>query len=261
MTPHPGLPCDVTRTKAGFAGGVVVIFRPTTCTANKPIIYAVGDSHAGAYERSLHRLASEGREVRLYTLGGCRLIAYVKDIIPGCPSFRRAAIKDIGQRVKPGEVVFAPGLYTPRFRDAWGAPIREIDRNIDVDNEYSEHVEPLLQSGAHLVLEAPKPLSPTSAYRCSDWFNRINTYCRAGLDASRATIEAARAPALTALRTIEERSDAIEIWDPLQILCGPVTCAGTRDGKPLYYDTDHLSASGNDILYPALRSVLTRQMF
>ena len=41
-----------------------------------------------------------------------------------------------------------------------------------------------------------------------------------------------------------------QILDPLPYLCDEQRCYGSRDGKPLYYDDDHLSESGNKRLIP-----------
>jgi peptidoglycan/LPS O-acetylase OafA/YrhL len=256
MSSPAGLPCDVARAKTGFAGGELVIFSPTTCADELPAIWSVGDSHAGAYEHSYRRLAAEGREVQLYTMGGCRLVAYTEDTVAGCPAFRRAAIEHIRQRVKAGEVVFAPGLYTPRIRDSWGELPNAIDRTIDPERVYAEYLAPLIDAGARIVLEAPKPVSPTAMYRCSDWFNKENSYCAAGSDIGRSVIDQAIEPAVAGLLRLEGYSRNIEVWDPLPILCGRETCRGMLDGLPVYYDTDHLSAAGNDLLFPSLRSTL-----
>lgn len=48
-------------------------------------------------------------------------------------------------------------------------------------------------------------------------------------------------------------SDAgVTLFDPLPSLCpeGP-TCEGFRNGRPLFFDGDHLSAYGNQVVYPA----------
>jgi lysophospholipase L1-like esterase len=41
------------------------------------------------------------------------------------------------------------------------------------------------------------------------------------------------------------------VWDPLPVLCGQTSCDAFRDGRPLFFDGDHLSADGNRALYPS----------
>jgi hypothetical protein len=42
------------------------------------------------------------------------------------------------------------------------------------------------------------------------------------------------------------------VFDPFPILCPPgPTCDGYRDGRPLFFDGDHMSGYGNRVLLPA----------
>jgi SGNH domain (fused to AT3 domains) len=39
-------------------------------------------------------------------------------------------------------------------------------------------------------------------------------------------------------------------------LCSASSCNAFENGKPLFYDGDHLSGYGNDVLYPVFRREL-----
>lgn len=47
----------------------------------------------------------------------------------------------------------------------------------------------------------------------------------------------------------------VKILDPLPYLCDEQYCYGSRDGRPLYYDDDHLSEYGNKFLVPMFEQV------
>lgn len=47
----------------------------------------------------------------------------------------------------------------------------------------------------------------------------------------------------------------VKILDPLPYLCDDQYCYGSRDGRPLYYDDDHLSEYGNKFLIPMFEQV------
>jgi peptidoglycan/LPS O-acetylase OafA/YrhL len=47
----------------------------------------------------------------------------------------------------------------------------------------------------------------------------------------------------------------IKILDPLPYLCRDGRCFGDKDGRPIYYDDDHLSEFGNKLLVPMFREV------
>lgn len=47
----------------------------------------------------------------------------------------------------------------------------------------------------------------------------------------------------------------VKILDPLPYLCSDGRCRGTRGGRPLYFDDDHLSEFGNRLLVPMFAEV------
>ena len=51
----------------------------------------------------------------------------------------------------------------------------------------------------------------------------------------------------------------VKILNPLPYLCDDEFCYGSRDGRPLYYDDDHLSEYGNKFLVPMFEQVFLDQ--
>ncbi|MES2257181.1 MAG: acyltransferase family protein [Pseudomonadota bacterium] len=51
------------------------------------------------------------------------------------------------------------------------------------------------------------------------------------------------------------KSCGVKILDPLPYLCHDGRCYGSRDGRPLYHDDNHLSESGNKLLVPMFAEV------
>lgn len=52
----------------------------------------------------------------------------------------------------------------------------------------------------------------------------------------------------------------VKILDPLPYLCDDQYCYGSRNGRPLYYDDDHLSEYGNKYLLPMFEQVFRDQL-
>ena len=52
----------------------------------------------------------------------------------------------------------------------------------------------------------------------------------------------------------------VKILDPLPYLCDDHYCYGSRNGRPLYYDDDHLSEYGNKFLVPMFEQVFRDQL-
>jgi hypothetical protein len=50
----------------------------------------------------------------------------------------------------------------------------------------------------------------------------------------------------------------VQILDPLPYLCWDGVCHGSKDGRPLYYDDNHLSEFGNKLLTPIFANILQK---
>ena len=108
----------------------------------------------------------------------------------------RFAIDDMRSRLKAGDVVFAPALRIPRFRDQWSN--RQYSTQWAADY-YGQHKEELVTEavvtlsglalgGVHFIFELPKPVFKVTAFRCNDWFNSSNAICEDGQLSDRAAL-------------------------------------------------------------------------
>lgn len=256
--------CAVARSSADFGSGWKVTYRLACGRAGARRLFVVGDSHAGAYALLLNDVAAaRGMPVDLYTAGGCRVIDIDDAALPpGCGAFRAQALAEVRAAARPGDVVFLPGLYTPLYRKLWDVAVPPDAGELPLDPariaESEARLRALLALGVTVIVEAPKPVMPTALFRCADWFNRGSGYCRPGWHVPRAEAEARRSRPLAALVAIRQDLPGVRLWDALPVLCGAQFCDGYRDGKPLYYDTHHLSAAGNRLLVPRFLGVLAR---
>jgi len=50
---------------------------------------------------------------------------------------------------------------------------------------------------------------------------------------------------------VSKEVSSVRVWDPFAVLCQTgVTCSAYQQGRPLFFDADHLSAYGNRMLLP-----------
>lgn len=262
---YHGASCASSKVSQSFYSGFYFHLSPDGCSANGRKIFVVGDSHAGAYMRLYSRLAAEDRfEVYVYTMGGCKLIStFDQKQVAGCADFKRHALAGILNTARSGDVVFFPGHYTRRYRDTWEdeiVPTSDIDDAIDGRQdlvELTDMLSPLVNRGLHLLIEGPKPIARSASFRCADWFSKYQTYCTDDPRADRADL-LLRSSNVSEFQTqLAERIGAT-IWKPFDVLCPPrkEKCDVQIEGSPIFYDTDHLSAFGNDLLYPSIRGVV-----
>lgn len=233
-------------------------------------LFVVGDSHAVAYNELLRRYAVlDGGPVHLYAVGGCAVAGLQGGANAGCEASVRASLADVQALARPGDVLLLPGLRVPRIAEQ--DRVLDVQANLDRVNSAEAArarqrdvaatvalLRPLDEGGVRVVFEAPKPVLPAPPYRCSDWFNRGNAICAGGLSTDRQQMEAYRRPALDALQAIVAALPHASLWDPLPLLCERQRCSALRDGRPLFFDADHLSGYGNRFLLPPLREHLDR---
>ena len=259
--------CEVRKRTEALGEGSVWAYARIGCGVSheSSTLFVAGDSHATAYIALLRQYVMDtGIEVRIYQVPDCQFFGLRKSWnaeARSCKPIIGAAMTDIARRARRGDVLFLPSLRLERLSDQWATVDRAAveTRNL---NRTSQAVRrsgfmkarrellPLAERGVRVVFEAPTPLFPAPAYRCSDAFNRDNPVCAGGLELPRAELEAYRAPVLHTMQALAEGLPHATVWDPFPLLCPGATCHAMENGKPLFFDGDHLSGYGNSRLLP-----------
>ncbi len=236
--------------------------------------FVLGDSHATAYASMFHRLTADtGIAVTTYSVPGCAFLGLrVPMAVEGgglCPARLETAVDDVLKQATPGDLVFLASLRVPRFVDQWGrfdeqeawrqaGPEGAAMRKSAVE-EAKGWLRRFEAKGLLVVFEAPTPVFHAPAFRCVDAWNAMNDICRGGLEVPRARHEAYRSAALEAMKELARGSASVMVFDPLPALCDDQACrAVARNGRPLFFDADHLSRYGNETIYPAFREFLVQ---
>ena len=239
------------------AGVKIIDLAPVACGLLAPThLWVAGDSHAGAYMRMLRRLAQvEAMPVSIYASPGCGFMDLLTPIAAkegDCPAQNEAMSDALVARVHPGDTIFLPALRLRPYRGEEGGAL-DAGATLVSEPAVAEakaFVAALVAARARVILEAPTPVFKSPPFRCADWFDRANPICAAGFTEDRAGFERRRASVLAAERTLATLP-GVTIWDPAAVLCGEATCDAWRDGKPLDFDTDHLSGYADDLLLPS----------
>lgn len=234
-------------------------------------VYFMGDSHAAAYIQLLKRFTLlTGMDSVLVTTAGCPFISlqWERDRQPACMAVIKAGTALLEAAVQPGDLVFLSSLRLPRFEeqfvrfsdeavlDAAVGPAQARDRVEAID--YAVGVlKPLGAKGAQILFEAPKPIFRAAGFRCSDWFNRANPACSDGLTIERDLLLKLRQPVLDAFEQVAQRVPRVSVWDPFPALCPGERCDVFQEGKPLFFDGDHVSGFANIVLTPSFAEAAT----
>lgn len=230
-------------------------------------IFVAGDSHAGAYETMLGRLATEHPYgVKLFLMPNCSFFRMDKPSnieTEACQSFVKSSLQLIAHQAKKGDIVFLPSRRMTPFANQWGikdsksdTPSLTLAEQAAITSDLENGLSALMTTGASVVLEAPKPVFPSPAFRCSDWFNRMNQVCKAGLEVEAAVLKSRRSVTMKLLESIHFKNEEIVVWDPFPLLCPGKVCRAVEDGNPLFFDGDHLSGYGNLRLLDSFYSVV-----
>lgn len=232
-------------------------------------LFVMGDSHAAAY-RTLFTLISQqlGVKVIEYERGGCGVLTLLASDSAKCAPPREADFKDIEARARPGDIVFLPSLRMPELQGiGWArgqeAVVSELLARIERDQPAAEAsalatLSRLYALDVQVLVEAPKPLFKAAPSRCSDWFNQMNPVCAPGLTMVRSTLQKLSAPQRALLVRLQQRYPALAVWDPFPVLCPTAMCSAydPKNGKPLFFDSNHLSGHGNRVLAPSFSAAL-----
>ncbi|SIT36584.1 Acyltransferase 3 [Paraburkholderia piptadeniae] len=270
--------CRGTWDSTQVEGGLLWIYSRSGCEiapSHRGRLYVIGDSHAMAYSMMLREFALEtGVKVFAYNNGGCPFIGLLPrghDDLDRCKRLSDAAIAQITADVGRGDVVFMPSLRLPRFSDefarfddasAWKGMFgpQAVESRQQGVREAVPILQKLAAKGAKVVLEAPTPVFRSQPFRCSDWFNRGNPICSGGDRIARTELEALRSPVLESYAHIARLVPDVSVWDPLPALCPDAVCSARADGRPLFFDGDHISGYANRLLLPSFEQFVGELM-
>jgi peptidoglycan/LPS O-acetylase OafA/YrhL len=270
---YPG--CTVGVGIASVGNGFATTFSRSNCgdTVTAPRIFAIGDSHAVDHELMFKKYAlATGAPVMLYNNGGCPFMSLQpwREDDPACRANAAAALADMLPKLRPGDVVFLPSLRLPRYADQWvrfpDAQVKDAvfsDWAVKERDTATQAAADVLREFAarrtHVVIEAPPPVFKSPPFRCAEGYERTNPICRDGTMVDREELEQLRKPAMDALDKLATTIPDVSLWDPFAILCptGP-NCSAFLDGRPLFFDGDHISGYGNRLLFPSFMALVSR---
>lgn len=227
-------------------------------------LFVAGDSHASHYAKLFATLASqEPYDITVYIGLGCPFFDFrspMAALPQSCKEFVEATEASILEKVRSGDVLFLPTLRTDRYHNQWDgvAPYRMSYDVETATDQASRFLETLSRQGVKVVLEAPTPQFKSPPYRCSDWFNRSNPICAAGFVISRSEEEERRSAAVRVEKHLAATIPGVTVWDPLPVLCDQSWCNAYDDKGPLFFDDNHLSGHGDDVLFHSFAAHLRK---
>lgn len=269
--PHAqATPCSPTWQAQAIGQGVVqTLHRPCGSPEWKRRLFAIGDSHAGAYNQMLLMLAEQEHiDTRIYTGAGCTYANLLQPAGDSCQRFTKSATEAVLRDTQPGDIVFLASLRMPRLMDQYSesaTPIREMialqatagmaEERRKAYEETAALVEQFSAKGLKVIIDAPKPVFRGVPFRCADWLSRSNPMC-AGLTVPRAELLELRQPVMASLHQLAAAYPGVVVWDPFPILCPGPLCHAINEHSPLFFDADHLSNVGNRVLFPQFAAVV-----
>uniref|UniRef100_UPI004057C68E acyltransferase family protein n=1 Tax=Candidatus Electronema sp. TaxID=2698783 RepID=UPI004057C68E len=237
-------------------------------------IFAIGDSHAGAYSTMLQKFSDEhGAKIINMSAAGCGIANLLKPKIAKgkrCADVFDSYLDEIKETASEGDIVFFASLRMNRLCDQWEIfQKEEVIKSQQAENALQAYEAALVETEIiikrlnalrlNVIIDAPKPIFASPAFRCSDWFNKDNPVCSAGFAMDRNFLIEHRQPVMNSLSSLSAQFPDLTVWDPFPILCDAgATCSAfdPQSGQPLFFDGDHLSAHGNRLLYPSFASLI-----
>jgi hypothetical protein len=209
---------------------------------------------------------ARGWSVREAAQGGCPPLVNLRVRLPNglelkCPSAADQALREIAANRKLKLVVLA--ARWPLYRDA--PPFYDVNSpRTKVEVLDAPGVRPALAASLRATLDAirvrnpearvliigPVPELPFTPPECLAQARQLHLD-EAGCFSAPAALPLARArPAEAQIRAALGRRPNVRAVFPAARLCGAATCASALGGRLIYFDDDHLSASGAEKLVP-----------
>ncbi|MGR4862292.1 acyltransferase family protein [Caulobacter sp. LARHSG274] len=226
-----------------------------------------GDSHADAVTPGVVAWArARGWSVREAAQGGCPPLVNLRVRLPNglelkCPSAADQAMGEIAANRRLKLVVLA--ARWPLYRDA--PPFYDVNSpRTRIEARDAPGARPALAASLGATLDAIRVRNPRARVliigpvpeltftppECLAQARHLHLR-EAGCFSAPVALPLARArPAEAEIRAALNGRPNVRALFPTTRLCGPATCASALDGRLIYFDDDHLSASGAEKLVP-----------
>jgi peptidoglycan/LPS O-acetylase OafA/YrhL len=224
-----------------------------------PVSFAVvGDSFAGALKVGLDAEARRrGRRGVAFIMPGCYPLIDVQIDRASCAAFMRSAFAHIAE-MPHVEAVLLIGRWTTAVEgERWGSDNRKtgfLRDSMTRQLGYAENEAVLTRGmartrhelqGRHLFIVTNIPEQRVNVPIAAAIRSRL------GLDPAISVPSDIVMQRETRTRRLWQRlaaTDGVSLLDVSKLLCDSRLCAGTRDGRSLYFDDNHLSAYGSDLI-------------
>jgi len=148
------------------------------------------------------------------------------------------------------------GAFTsPPYEVAAGAGDHDSDADPSVQGTegalaLASTIRRLTSLGLKVLIMAP---TPQMRYDIPSCLARRNPdQC----DVDRSTIDGQRRAVMQLFLHLASRSPNVRVFDPIDSLCSSTTCFAARDGRVIYRDDDHITATASRGLLPAASTSL-----
>ena len=272
--------CAVTTEGHPLAGGQETRYVPQQCpdtAKSSKKIYVLGDSHAGMLASLFEQIsAEEGVTVSVFTYPGCSYIDFNAPMdathrFAECLAFTQEITQYTVKNANPGDIVLLSSLRLRRYGDQWASfniadmhavmyGPQAMPLRLAAIEDAKKWLQPFAEKQLRVVFTAPTPVFKAPPFRCSDWFNATNPICVGNNQQNRSELEALRRPIMASMKTLSHTFPNIEIWDVFGLLCPDDICRTQKDGRPLFFDGDHLSAYGGLVIYPAFKEAMHKPL-
>ena len=222
--------------------------------AEKPRVLLWGDSHAD-HMMPMVMAALPDQSVFQLTMPGCVPVSGYEGLGPVSPRYCQAfnqrvlaAIPELQRRGLTGVVISArwPSyLWQPAIsrseQKADEAPVDTVkvrQARADFQAGLERTLSALDRTGVRVIVLAPTPELVYPAPQCLSLGR--GSYC----DVDRSLNDTLLADATAALEEVVARHPKARLIDATDFFCDTATCYAARGGDVLYFDDDHLSATG-----------------
>ncbi|AHF01857.1 acyltransferase [Thiomicrospira aerophila AL3] len=243
---------------------------------NETLAVMIGDSHASATFTSLGAVAEElSGGVLLFGKGGCRTIIGFKLVNNDVCVERNNHIFNLVNELDSKIPVVLVNRYDGALIGDNLNPERDTKPNHFFDIKYDSRSHPVLRqqlltgiTETACMLQKDRQVFvvrpiPVMNQHVPNYMSREMIFKR---NSQISDLKITREEYFERHGLVWEAQDqaaeqcGVKILDPLPYLCDDKYCYGSRNGRPLYYDDDHLSEYGNKYLVPMFEQVFRDQL-